>query len=75
MYICFYVCKYQLIVLHDISFQKGRLLGCGTFGRVYEAINILSGEIIAVKQIELKTQRAEETVNRDKYPFIYLYKR
>ena len=48
-------------MLNDISFQKGRLLGVGTFGKVYEAINLLSGEIIAVKQIELRSKRAEET--------------
>ena len=51
----------QSIVLNCIRFQKGRLLGVGTFGRVFEAINVQSGEIIAVKQIELRTQRAEET--------------
>ena len=51
----------QQILLNDISFQKGRLLGVGTFGKVYEAIHLATGNIIAVKQIELKTKRAEET--------------
>jgi serine/threonine protein kinase len=55
-------------VLNDISFQKGRLLGAGTFGRVYEAINLVNGEIIAVKQIELKSKRAEETVQQPQPP-------
>ena len=51
----------QQILLDNISFQKGRLLGVGTFGKVYEAIHLTTGNIIAVKQIELKTKRAEET--------------
>jgi serine/threonine protein kinase len=54
-------CLSQSVVLNDLRFQKGRLLGFGTFGKVFEAINVQSGEIIAVKQIELRTQRAEET--------------
>lgn len=51
----------QSINLNNISFQKGRLLGAGTFGKVFEAINVATGEIIAVKQIELRSKRAEET--------------
>ena len=51
----------QHFSLNDVRFQKGRLLGVGTFGKVYEAIHLASGEMIAVKQIELKTKRAEET--------------
>ena len=55
------LCPPQHFSLNDVSFQKGRLLGVGTFGKVYEAIHLASGEMIAVKQIELKTKRAEET--------------
>ena len=64
----------QHVVLNDISFQKGRLLGVGTFGKVYEAISLLTGEIIAVKQIELKTKRAEETVGGTHHPTLRFYR-
>ncbi|CUA75626.1 mitogen-activated protein kinase kinase kinase [Rhizoctonia solani] len=32
---------------------KGELIGQGSFGRVYHAMNLTTGELIAVKQIEL----------------------
>jgi len=48
------------IVSGSMNFQRGRLLGQGTFGKVYEALNIESGQLIAVKQIELKSKKAEE---------------
>ena len=32
---------------------KGELIGKGTYGRVYLALNATTGEMIAVKQVEL----------------------
>ncbi|CAE6478489.1 unnamed protein product, partial [Rhizoctonia solani] len=32
---------------------KGELIGQGSFGRVYQAMNLTTGELIAVKQVEL----------------------
>jgi len=57
----------ESIKIGDIAFQKGRLLGVGTFGRVYEAIDLTSGSIIAVKQIEIKSKKAEETAQATKH--------
>jgi len=57
----------ESLTIGDIAFQKGRLLGVGTFGRVYEAIDLTSGSIIAVKQIELKSKKAEETAQATKH--------
>jgi serine/threonine protein kinase len=46
----------------DIVYQQGRRLGCGTFGQVYEAINLISGEMIAVKRVELRPEQAPAMV-------------
>eukprot|EP01062_Namystynia_karyoxenos_P021763 TRINITY_DN18296_c0_g2_i1.p1 TRINITY_DN18296_c0_g2~~TRINITY_DN18296_c0_g2_i1.p1 ORF type:complete len:776 (+),score=200.61 TRINITY_DN18296_c0_g2_i1:88-2415(+) len=40
------------------QWTKGRLLGRGTFGTVYQAIDNEDGRIIAVKQIELPSEAA-----------------
>ena len=32
---------------------RGELIGKGTYGKVYVALNVTTGEIIAVKQIEI----------------------
>ncbi|KAF1988313.1 Pkinase-domain-containing protein [Aulographum hederae CBS 113979] len=40
------------------KWMKGQLIGKGTFGRVYLGINMTTGEVIAVKQVEVKPQAA-----------------
>ncbi|PSN62755.1 Pkinase-domain-containing protein [Corynespora cassiicola Philippines] len=40
------------------KWMKGQLIGKGTFGRVYLGMNITTGELIAVKQVEVKPQAA-----------------
>lgn len=35
----------------SIRWRKGELIGCGAFGRVYMGMNLDSGELIAVKQV------------------------
>lgn len=35
-----------------IRWRKGELIGCGAFGHVYMGMNIDSGELLAVKQVE-----------------------
>ena len=34
-----------------IRWRKGELIGCGAFGSVYMGMNLDSGELIAVKQV------------------------
>lgn len=35
-----------------IRWRKGELIGCGAFGRVYMGMNLDSGELLAVKQVD-----------------------
>lgn len=35
-----------------IRWRKGELIGCGAFGRVYMGMNLGSGELLAVKQVQ-----------------------
>lgn len=34
-----------------IRWRKGELIGCGAFGRVYMGMNLHSGELLAVKEV------------------------
>lgn len=36
-----------------IRWRRGELIGCGAFGRVYMGMNLDSGELLAVKQVNL----------------------
>jgi hypothetical protein len=40
------------------KWMKGQLIGKGTFGRVYLGMNITTGELIAVKQVEVNHKAA-----------------
>lgn len=40
------------------KWMKGQLIGKGTFGRVYLGMNITTGELIAVKQVEVNPKAA-----------------
>lgn len=35
----------------QIRWRKGELIGCGAFGHVYVGMNLDSGELLAVKQV------------------------
>jgi mitogen-activated protein kinase kinase kinase len=39
--------------ISEFSWIKGELIGKGTFGNVYIALNVTTGEMIAVKQVQL----------------------
>jgi len=39
----------------EIQWKKGDLLGKGSFGKVYMGMNEATGELIAVKQVQIKT--------------------
>lgn len=43
----------QRVQIGDVAFQLGKLIGQGTFGRVYEALNISNGQMLAVKVVNV----------------------
>ncbi|KAH7340421.1 kinase-like protein [Rhizoctonia solani] len=43
---------------------KGQLIGRGSFGRVYHAMNLTTGEMIAVKQVELPKTDSDRADSR-----------
>ncbi|KAG8683297.1 hypothetical protein FRC09_016168, partial [Ceratobasidium sp. 395] len=43
---------------------KGQLIGRGSFGRVYHAMNLTTGEMIAVKQVELPKTESDRNDSR-----------
>ncbi|RKO96344.1 hypothetical protein CXG81DRAFT_4393, partial [Caulochytrium protostelioides] len=46
-----------------IAWERGRLIGSGAFGRVYHGLNLDSGEIMAVKQVQVgNNPRAVESL-------------
>lgn len=42
------------------KWMKGQLIGKGTFGKVYLGMNMTTGELIAVKQVEVKPNEDKE---------------
>ncbi|OZJ04899.1 hypothetical protein BZG36_02499 [Bifiguratus adelaidae] len=42
-----------------IQWIKGELIGKGSFGRVYHALNIVTGDMIAVKQVEIPQTKSD----------------
>lgn len=48
--------------IENFSFKwvKGELIGRGTFGQVYLALNVTNGEMLAVKQVELPKTRSDK---------------
>jgi mitogen-activated protein kinase kinase kinase len=51
-----------------VTFQwvRGDLIGKGTYGRVYHALNATTGEIMAVKQVELPKTASDHEDQRQK---------
>lgn len=43
----------RLIILETMTWVKGDLIGRGTYGRVYLGLNATTGDMMAVKQVEL----------------------
>lgn len=55
-----------LILLQTATFKwvRGELIGKGTYGRVYLALNATTGEMIAVKQVELPQTASDKADSR-----------
>ncbi|KAI5790117.1 hypothetical protein EDC01DRAFT_630823 [Geopyxis carbonaria] len=47
--------------MDTLRWMKGTLIGAGSFGSVYLALNALTGELMAVKQVEMPTNSKEDT--------------
>ncbi|KAM3378175.1 mitogen-activated protein kinase kinase kinase ANP1 [Capsicum galapagoense] len=43
-----------------IRWRKGEMIGCGAFGQVYMGMNLDSGELLAVKQVMIASNRASK---------------
>jgi serine/threonine protein kinase len=44
----------------QFRWQKGALIGSGSFGRVHLGLNLDTGEMIAVKQVNLASEKLDE---------------
>ncbi|OQS01686.1 mitogen-activated protein kinase kinase kinase [Achlya hypogyna] len=49
-----------------IQWKKGELIGEGTFGKVFKGLNCITGELFAVKQIEIPPQDSLMDVEKKK---------
>ncbi|OQS07085.1 AAA ATPase domain-containing protein [Thraustotheca clavata] len=47
-----------------IQWKKGELIGEGTFGKVFKGLNCITGELFAVKQIEIQENLMDDTKKR-----------
>ncbi len=50
--------------LVSIRWQQGKFVGGGTFGNVYVAINLESGQLMAVKEIRLQDSVAVKSLTK-----------
>lgn len=46
----------------SIKFKKGKLLGKGAYGAVYQGMNVMTGELIAVKEIDLPSDVSAKAI-------------
>ncbi len=51
--------KFALLETKKLQWIRGELIGKGSFGRVYHALNVEAGEWIAVKQVDLPVTKAD----------------
>ncbi|XP_052203639.1 mitogen-activated protein kinase kinase kinase 5-like isoform X2 [Diospyros lotus] len=54
---------------------KGKLIGCGTYGRVYEAFNRETGALCAMKEVDLIVEdpKSAECIKQLEQPFLTWY--
>lgn len=55
-------CPSHLNFIDPIKYKwiRGELIGKGSFGRVYHALNVATGEMMAVKQVEIPKTEADK---------------
>jgi len=41
----------ELVIISGVNRGQGELLGSGAYGRVYQALNFMTGQLMAVKQV------------------------
>ena len=63
LYCLSYVCTNQSFTA-TFKWVRGELIGQGTYGRVYLALNATTGEMIAVKQVELPRTASDKNDSR-----------
>ncbi|CAJ0763692.1 20566_t:CDS:10 [Entrophospora sp. SA101] len=51
---------------YAVKWVKGELIGKGTFGKVYIALNVTTSEMMAVKQVETPRTRSDEINQRQR---------
>ena len=42
---------------NEVFWEKGELIGTGSYGNVYQGLNLINGRLIAIKHIEFKNKR------------------
>lgn len=55
----FFLTEFLHIESKKLQWIRGELIGKGSFGRVYHALNVEAGEWIAVKQVDVATTKAD----------------
>jgi mitogen-activated protein kinase kinase kinase len=54
----------------NVSWMRGALIGQGSFGSVYLALHAVTGELMAVKQVELPSVQKDTEIDRKKTTMI-----
>jgi mitogen-activated protein kinase kinase kinase len=54
----------------NVSWMRGALIGQGSFGSVYLALHAVTGELMAVKQVELPSVQKDTEIDRKKQTMI-----
>ncbi|KAJ3123876.1 hypothetical protein HK098_001576 [Nowakowskiella sp. JEL0407] len=54
-----------------IKWDRGKLIGKGSFGRVYYGLNLVTNEIMAVKQVELVDRAGNEAMRKKMTDALY----
>ncbi|KAF9519776.1 hypothetical protein BS47DRAFT_1336478 [Hydnum rufescens UP504] len=56
----------ELTTIPTFKWVKGDLIGKGTFGRVYLALNATTGDMMAVKQVEMPKTKSDQDDSRQR---------